>query len=160
MKQAYETACPLSKVRKKNVPWWNKELSTMRKKVSHQYWMALRSHDFDDWDQYYAYKREYKYLIRKSKRNSWRNYCSELSNYTDSARLIRILKQDRVIQLGSIKKSDGAHTDSTEETLVELLRVHFPGCTFVKTTHIFLNFYCFTVSCTAFTLDIVFAISC
>jgi len=26
MKQ-YETACPLSKVRKKNVPWWNKELT-------------------------------------------------------------------------------------------------------------------------------------
>jgi len=100
-----------SKVRKKNVPWWNKELSSMRKKVSHQYWMALRSHDFDDWDQYYAHKREYKYLIRKSKRNSWRNYCSELSNYTDSAKLIRILKQDRVIQLGSIKKSDGAHTN-------------------------------------------------
>lgn len=48
--------------------------------------------------------------------------------YSDSARLMKILKQDRSIQIGAIKRSDGSTTPNLQSTLEELLKAHFPRC--------------------------------
>jgi ribonuclease HI len=130
IKQAYEKSCPISKNKNKSVPWWTKQIHVKRKEVTQSYWTARQSKQSEDWDKYYLLKKEYKKLIRHSKRSSWRNYCAELSKYSDSARLIKLLRQDRLAQIGAVKRNDGSITSNIQDTLVELLKAHFPKCKF------------------------------
>jgi len=59
--QPYKTACPARKCSgRKKVPWWNHELSCLRKKANTAFNIAYRSRSDQDWDQHCAARRNLK----------------------------------------------------------------------------------------------------
>jgi hypothetical protein len=65
-----------------------------------------------------CYNRE----IRKAKRSTWRRYCQEISDVSDSGRLMKIMAKQVTNKGSAIKLPDVQYT----QALKELFRVHFP----------------------------------
>lgn len=123
---AYEESCPL-KVRKtkRETLWWNPELSTLRAATRTTFNRAKRT---GDWEEYKASRLKYTHAIKKAKEESWRRHCEEIEKSPVCARLQKTLQKGNQCKLGSLKKPQGGHTATGEETLDLLLETHFPGC--------------------------------
>ena len=59
-------------------------------------------------------------------RLAWRQFCTDVSSLPAAARLHRILKKDRPLKVGSLRKANGEYTTTPSETLKVLLDAHFP----------------------------------
>jgi len=58
--QSYKTACPARKCSgRKKVPWWNHELSCVRKKANRAFHIAYRSRSDQDWHQHRVARRNF-----------------------------------------------------------------------------------------------------
>jgi ribonuclease HI len=123
---AYKKSCPLKKAGNKHKPnpWWNEDLTSLRRESRRLGRKAKRSNQDADWDSFIESRKALKREIRKSKRQSWRDLCERTEGLHPLARLYKILKWDSNSQLGSIEKSDGSFTNSPEETLQCMLDVH------------------------------------
>lgn len=131
---AYEQSCPISQIKgKKQVPWWNEELSVKRKQTRK---LFNRAKTFGNWEEYKASLTEYNNLLRKSKRESWRKLCEEIEDLPVASRLQKVLAKDTLANLGLLEKPDGSLTNNSSETLEVLLKTHFPGCTFINDSEV------------------------
>lgn len=127
MISAFDKCCPVSRTSNgKKPPWWNVEVGECRGRVRTLHNKAKRSNSPQDWDDYKIGLREFKYIVRKAKRQSWRNFCESLENTNETARLRKILVKEPIIP-NYIRKEDGTWADSCQETLDTLMSVHFPG---------------------------------
>ena len=125
---AFNEACPAKKgLRRQPVAWWNPRLDELRKQVRSSYKNFIREGKPVE----HCYKeviKEYKREISKSKRVSWRSYCSEISDIKDISRLVRSLNSDHRHQdVGLIKDLAGKYAKTPSEALCMLLDTHFPG---------------------------------
>ena len=128
--QSFEKACPERKIGKRNrVPWWNHELKTLRKKANKAFHTAYRTREQKDWDKHKEARRAFKRVLRKSKRESWHDFCTNLEKVHESARLYKLLGKSRDAQMGMLRLQNGEWTKTPEEAYEYLLDVHFPGCT-------------------------------
>lgn len=129
MNEAFEAACPISKPKNTNtVPWWNNELGKTRRAARRLLKKARKSRLEADWQNYKSTQRNYKKLVRKAKRESYRAFTEGIDKTRVAARLIRILKRDPAARLDSLKRPDGTFTSTKEEAHRLLLETHFPGC--------------------------------
>ena len=112
----------------RSVPWWTKELGQLRSKCRKLFNKAKKN---GDWQSYRTALTNYNKEIRKAKQHSWQNFCSEMTEVSSTSRLVKVLSKDKTNEIGSIRLSDGTFTTTGADTLVEMLRVHFPGCTAV-----------------------------
>jgi hypothetical protein len=108
----------------RTVPWWNKELSRFKASIRRLFNEVKRT---GDWESYKMALTCYNKEIRKAKRSSWRDYCWEIEDVPDRARLMRNMASQSANRVESIKLLDGQYTQSGTETLREIYRVHFPG---------------------------------
>ena len=122
----------VNKVRK--VPWWNKELAAMRKTVRRAF---NKANSLDLWTEYRAERNRYNKMIKTAKNNSWRSFCGDLEDIPETARIHKLLTKDGSNGVGTLLRTDGTHTGNREQTLEELLRVHFPGSTTYVNTNTF-----------------------
>ena len=127
IQKAYEESCPPRKKPERRVPWWNNNLTTLRKEVRKAFRRAVQEGNEDGWNAYLDKRREFKREVRLSKIASWRSYCSDLESLSETARLTKLLSGATREIIGSLKKGDGSWTASGEESLRHLLEVHFPG---------------------------------
>ncbi|KAL1446432.1 hypothetical protein WDU94_012296 [Cyamophila willieti] len=127
---SYETSCPLVKGVSKKVRWWTKELTRIRKETRKLFNLAKRT---GDWDTYYRSLTKYNKEVRKAKRTDWRNYCQEVENTSEAARLHKVMAKEPLNPLGTLKKPDGTYTDRGSDTLEVLLHTHFPDSVIVNT---------------------------
>jgi hypothetical protein len=121
---AYNENCP-STVRQnnRNTSWWNQDLAERRRKFRSLFNAAKKS---GNWTDYKRTLTDYNKALRQAKRESWRRHCEKIEKALECARLQRILSKDRQTAVSSLQLENGEYT-KTEETLDELLRVHFPG---------------------------------
>lgn len=126
---AFHAACPLRKIPVTHkVPWWNRELSGLRKAARRLFKRAFRSKTTEDWARYREAHQEYKKGIRQSKNTSWKQFCTDIDSTPKVAKLYRALSKDPVGQFGMLQCADGSFTSTREEALEVLLSAHFPGC--------------------------------
>lgn len=123
--KAYEHSCPLRERREdRRVPWWNRELSSLRTEVRRLFNRAKRT---GEWEDYKSLRLKYGYALRKAKDNSWRKYCEEIESTPECARLQKALTRENQGKIGSLLNTEGKYTASERETLELLLKTHFPG---------------------------------
>lgn len=130
---AYELSSPLVQGRRVDgVNWWNEELEALRKKNRYLLNRARRLRKERHVREYKCFQRYFKLAIRNAKLRSWKRFCEELNKASEANRLQKCFSKNKIVTEGPIQKTDGTFTVNEEETLMELLKVHFPGCSFVK----------------------------
>ncbi|XP_065362012.1 uncharacterized protein LOC135955586 [Calliphora vicina] len=127
--KAFEVSCPVTKAKKSFPPWWNSDLSKLRRETRRAFNISYNS---KSWQPYRDQLKAYKKAIVVAKRNSWRSFCESIDNTKDSARLSRILAKGQSNPT-YIKRKDDSWSESSAESLDILLNTHFPGCKDVAT---------------------------
>ena len=124
--EAYEESCP----RKTHhgvitTPWWNKTLTKLRKQVRQQFNCAKHTGCWQDYKEVlYKYNKE----IRRAKRDSFREFCSELTSMSAGSRVYKAMANCGTLGASSLRMHDGNYTHSEPQRLKLLLETHFPGC--------------------------------
>lgn len=128
VKKSYEAAnVPVLIDSKTSIPWWNDDIEKMRKKVRVAFNHAYETDNSDDWESYKELNRKYKSLLRRSKRTSFRNFCSEACKDTEVNRLRKIVSKDTYSEVGLTMKPNGEMASDMNESVKTLIDVHFPG---------------------------------
>ncbi|XP_055842465.1 uncharacterized protein LOC129909400 [Episyrphus balteatus] len=119
---ASKASCPVRHSSKTFPPWWNEDLSNLRK-MTRTIFNICHKHKFYEpcKDCLRVYKRT------TSKRESWEEYCHSIEDIKDSARLSKVLSREHT-NPSFLKKLDGSWTISPAESLELLMTTHFPGC--------------------------------
>ena len=123
MNLALKIACPCSYNKKSYPPWWDEKLKNLRVLTRHTFNECYISRQ---WQPYKDCLKVYKKAIRTAKKEGWRNFCESLNSVKDTARLGRILAEVQSPP-SFLKTSAGGWTNSSKESLEELMRAHFPG---------------------------------
>lgn len=128
MVKAFEVACPFSIIDDGDpTPWWCMELESMKKKARKAFNQHMRRRTPETWADYKARKRELKNLIRRCKRQSWRDFCTGMETISGACRLQKMVSKDPFSKVELIRKTDGTMAENLEESLQVLMEVHFPG---------------------------------
>ena len=64
--------------------------------------------------------------MKRAKNDKWRQFCGTMENTTAAAKLHRLMKNGRMADIGTLKKTDGTYTSTEKETLDELLEQLIP----------------------------------
>ena len=122
--ESYKTSC-LESIRKtnRNVPWWNANLESLRKKSRKLFNKAKTT---GDWESYKSATRLYNKEIKKAKLKSWDKFCENMNDIPSASRLHKILAKNHANKIGSLIKPDHTYTSNEEETLELLANEHFP----------------------------------
>ena len=126
IKKALDEACPLRPaLNRKPNKWWNLNLEKQRKKVNK---LAEKRFFRDELKE--EHKRErlmYTSMIKKAKRESWKDFCSEIKSAKDISGLVKILDdRKRKNNISCMRDKHGKSLDP-KESLKELLTTHFPN---------------------------------
>jgi len=132
--EAFKNSCKeKTKMSNRPVPWFTNRLREQRKSVR-KLWnrskKKVKRGLLDDpvVKQYQVELTLYKNEIMRSKKVSWQRKCEEIESTEEGSRLYKLLSKDTNVSIGSFKKSDGSYTNTLEESLELLLKVHFPNC--------------------------------
>lgn len=120
---SYHENCAETRQTTSKQKWWNANLEKLRKNTRKLFNKAKKT---GNWEAYQQTLTEYNKEIRKAKIESWKKFCSEVENTSDSARIQKILAKGPTEPTGTIEKPDGNFTRNGEETLGLLLQTHFP----------------------------------
>lgn len=130
---AYEESCPIkTATHTMEVPWWNRNLTTLRAETRRLFNNAKRN---GDWSSYKTSLTEYNKEIRKAKRSSFRSFCETISDTPTAARLHRAMAKGKCENASSLRRPDGTYTGNEEQRLLYLLDTHFPGSAPYQNTH-------------------------
>ena len=134
IEKGLDQACPKVRVRKKDsIIWWNQECDNAR-----SHYIALRSRVRRKVrknlplptllaTELKSAHRKLKYILRKAKRDSFREMVSEVNSVPAMSKLDKILDRKKASCLGLVIKPDGSSTSTTGQTLEVMLNEHFPG---------------------------------
>ena len=128
VEKALNISCPRHRVRKKDsLIWWNQECDnakghylSLAKKVRKNYDPLLAI-------ELNAARLKYRYIIKKAKRDSFRELVQETNSVPAMSKLNKILDKKEAGKLGFLTRNNGTTTCSTEETLQHMFEEHFPG---------------------------------
>ena len=110
----------------KGGPAWTPDLKELQRQARRAQRRAYNTGNPEDWERKRECQREFKRALRGFQQSSWRQYCTEMEGLTPVARLVKLLKQDSMVQIGMLQKEDGGYTSTPEEALDLLLAEHFP----------------------------------
>ncbi len=122
---AFEAHCPVSTKKNSSVNWWSPQLASLRKRVRS---LFKASKATGRWDAYHRLLTEYNKEVRRAKRESWRNFCSDIAKEHEASRLRKVLAKEPLSPAGLLKNQNGEYIADPNETLAVLLGTHFPGC--------------------------------
>jgi len=88
---------------------------------------VLGDNNSNSWELCRGAQHRYRKEVQKASKETWRTFCSSVSDLPRSARLHRALSRDPKIKLGSLVAPSGECTQSEGETLDLLLATHFPN---------------------------------
>ena len=127
--QAWTDNCPEREIKPKKVPWWNKELETLRRETRTAFNRARAKRDYSDYSKKLT---EYHKAVRKSKRQSWHAHCDQISSLPEGMRLAKALSLAKETPLTSVRDKHGKLSESGKETLRLMTNEHFPGCMIIN----------------------------
>ena len=129
IEKALEEACPTKMVKispkPKPITWWNEKLAKMRKEVRKTY--DLLKNGKASHEKFTALRKTYSKEVKKSKKDSWIEFCGSFENIKDISSFNKIISKKKSPTLGLLKNIDGSSTNSGLETLNLLMDTHFPG---------------------------------
>jgi len=128
IESALKQACPVRRMRHntRRASFWTKELYALRQKARAAFRAYRRSESEPNWAEYLECKREFRRGLRSSKRESWRNFTSDVSNPTEMTKLTKLLQGKKNHSVGLMAR-DGTGLCTPESTVNLLIDVHFPG---------------------------------
>ena len=93
--------------------------------MKHKLIAARRSNN--PWVNLRISNKTYNKLHTKTKRNEWRKFCADTESAKESARMSKILKNcnDKKAKLESVYKPDSTLTETPDETLEIMKKIHF-----------------------------------
>ena len=106
-------------------PAWPPELKELQRQARRAQRRAYNTGDPVDWERKRECQREFKRELRRFQQSSWRQYCTEMERLPPVARLVKLMKQDSMVQVGMLQREDGQYTSTPEEALDLLLAEHF-----------------------------------
>lgn len=127
LQQSFNENCKSSTKRKGSTPWWNPELEKLRKQTRKAGRLAWNSRSEEHRLEYTRLLREFKTLIRKSKKESWRQFCEEMKDIPELSKLKKILTKTDCGQVGALRNTSGNYSQSFDESNQILLDCHFPA---------------------------------
>ena len=93
-KDSFEMNCTVKlKNSLTHVPWWNKQLSTLRNGVRKLFNRARNTSKMGDWEGHCEAQRTGRKAIVITKRNSCKIFCEDIENVSEALRLHKILSQ-------------------------------------------------------------------
>ena len=126
--QAYRHSCPQitgsSKVAK--LPWWNENLTRLKRLHKQATQLYSENRTEVNRDLRNRTRIQYKSEINKARNEHWKNFCENMEQYSTVARIQKVMKNDMVAKLGTLKKTDGSYTSNESETLNELFNCLLP----------------------------------
>lgn len=135
MTDAFDKACPTAWVTNKTkTPWWNAEIEEHRAQLRSLTNRVHKHKTTSNLSAKQAAKHNLNRSIKVAKRASWRNYCANLTNLSDLAKLPKILgNNNKSGNLNSITDPQGALTNTPLETLKVLADELIPQDGFIPT---------------------------
>ena len=109
---------------KRKSGWWTPALEAKREELLHFRQKNLMN-DPGIARKVNGIRREYRSLIRKEKRKSWREFCSQATSAKDISSLVQIVGADTVKGVSLLKRGD-RFAATAEESLSFLMATHFP----------------------------------
>ena len=130
---SFESACQAKRVSsRKSPPWWNfktaPELKRLRQQAHEAFKVFRGSRSPEDFESSRAASRLYMSLIRRAKRETWKQFCQDIESYPETSRISKILRNGPRVSMGLLDLPSGKSTNTTQETIKHLLDVHFPNC--------------------------------
>ena len=110
----------------KRAPWWSAELTRSEIEVKRLKRRYDRVPTQDRLAEFRAAKNEHTAKVDNAKVKGWQKLVSEVDKLDTAARIQRVFKLGKKVQIGTVKNRAGEYTTSAEETLDVLLDVHFP----------------------------------
>jgi ribosomal protein L30E len=122
---SYEMNCH---VRLKNapacVPWWNRKLCKLSFEVI-KHFNGAKKCTLNDRERFKETQCIYKKMIVVAKGNSWKTLRESIYSDAEASKLHIILSKETNVHLGCLKLPNGSYTESMEEPLNHLMKVHF-----------------------------------
>jgi len=108
--------------------WWNDSLEKAKLSLKKSYKSFQKRHISRD--EYFETLRQYKKLVEKTKLESWRAFCTQTNDAKEISKLCKIIQGNTLKPNTLIKGVDGSTPSSTEESMTNLIKAHFPDCSF------------------------------
>ena len=112
-----------SKIRKP--PWETKAVRDAKKEIKHKLRQARNTKADKDWEELRSHQAQYKKLVKNARSTSWKDFCKGLDSKSNSKKISSIVKNTKTAKLGTVRKPNGHLTESPEETLDVMSKVHF-----------------------------------
>ena len=131
--KALDEACPLNPpcTINKNNPWFTPELKQLRTEVGAAYNKQKNNNTEHNKTVCRDRLKRYKCRIKKTKNNYHAKYVDSIQNEEDEEEMSHfvkgLLKQKTAAKPWALKRIDGTHTKTSEESLIELASTHFPS---------------------------------
>ena len=111
-----------------DLKWFDDEVAKAKseKHSSHNIWRKARTEE--NYQQYHECLKNYRKMISKAKRVSWRSVVDNIHDFESVAKFNKILNRKNLNGLGQLIDQDGQPTSTISESLDILLRAHFPDC--------------------------------
>ena len=124
---AFENNCRLrTKPVQKGAPWWNPTLETLKKKSRRLYNRSNKTNNPANREAFRDAQRKCKKEIERANNNGWKNFCESMSSVSDTARLLKLLKQPKTQGPNLIRLGTGEWAEDERSALDCLLDKHFP----------------------------------
>ena len=126
--RALDGACPEVILKSsRSLTWWNGDLTASRKAVRRAFQLVSSRPSTGAWDSYRECVRSHKKLVRKSKRDSWKKFSSEVSTASGMSFLKKIIFRNGNAKAPCfVRDKHGTITTSINDSLSSLLEHHFP----------------------------------
>ena len=121
-----DEVCPLrNTMGRKPIPWWTPDLDRLHKEA--RMLGERRQHSGRVYELFRMKLNEFRRELKKAKKESWRQFCSDAEGAKELSTVVKILKGKTQKSIGLIRKGDGTYTTKPSESLQELLATHFPN---------------------------------
>ena len=126
--KSYNVSCPQRNIsRKTDNIWWNTELTCLRREARRVQHKAIKSKLGNDWEAFMQAQLIFKNAIRQAKGDSWRLSTEPINSDYATARLAKIMRRNKTVQMSNVLRPNGEFTESSVETMNCLLDTLAPG---------------------------------
>ncbi len=126
---AYELACPLREHKAgQSLPYYATDDKRLRSEVRRAFNHARSPKHPGTWADFHHIQRLYKAALKKKSRVCWKEQCSSINSLHDSAKMFKILSEDPIQMVGSLRLPSGEFTETLTDTYKLLVNTHFPDC--------------------------------
>ena len=123
---AINKSCPVKRPTIYKSRWWSEELNCKKfevKKLAKKAWLTKAE---DDWNNLKSANKVYSKMIRKTKRQKWQQWCSQVQTPKNMAWLNKAISRKENQAISLLRYADGTFSRSPGDVVDLLLDQHFP----------------------------------